>query len=267
MRLTIRHAFLQLLLLCLLALTMPPAGFAAMDFESLEQLTPGEQYRRLSLLMLVAGGTEPALLDMLQPVVDRQAAAGVDLQQLELDDYVTPLIRIVDQDTLLASAARLFRFANENGAEIQQRLTQLARDNPILISMLDVNELAADAIIIRSAIADSIEYSEVIDDPGARDRLVDFRGQTVYLRNMMEFNIFQEDLAAITNQAIIDLGGRLDAYQRMFNDEVDEDLIKRRVESAEIMNQQTGRRYEDQAMARNAELLMMLILMESQVRR
>jgi hypothetical protein len=84
---------------------------------------------------------------------------------------------------------------------------------------------------------------------------------------MMEFNIFQEDLAAITNEAIIDLGGRLDAYQRMFNDEVDEDLIKRRVESAEIMNQQTGHRYEDQAMARNAELLMMLILMESQVRR
>ena len=52
----------------------------------------------------------------------------------------------------------------------------------------------------------------------------------------------------------------------MFEDDVDPDLIRRRVESAEIMNQQTGSRYEDQAMARNAELLMMLILMESQVR-
>ena len=82
----------------------------------------------------------------------------------------------------------------------------------------------------------------------------------------MEYNIFQEELAQITNQAILDLGGRLDAYQRMFNEDLDTDLIKRRVESAEIMNEQTGSRYEDQAMMRNTELLMMLILMESQVR-
>jgi hypothetical protein len=51
----------------------------------------------------------------------------------------------------------------------------------------------------------------------------------------------------------------------MFEDDVDPDLIKRRVESARIMNQQTGDRFEDQAMMRNSELLMMLILMESQV--
>ena len=75
-----------------------------------------------------------------------------------------------------------------------------------------------------------------------------------------------EELAQITNQAILDLGGRLDAYQRMFEDDVDPDLIKRRVESAEIMNRQTGDRYEEQANMRNTELLMMLILMESQVR-
>lgn len=266
-RFPVRSRFVCLFWMVLLLLTTPAAGFAAMDFDSLAELTPGEEYRQLSLLMLVAGGTEPALLELLQPVVDRQGAAGVQSQALELDDFVTPLIRIVDQDTLLASAADLFRFAHENGEQIQARLTQLARENPILISMLDVNELAADSIIIRAAIADSIEYSDLIDDPMAEQRLQIFRGQTVYLRNMMEYNIFQEELAVITNQAIIDLGGRLDAYQRMFNDDVDEELMQRRIDSAEIMNQQTGRRYEDQAMARNAELLMMLILMESQVRR
>ena len=90
--------------------------------------------------------------------------------------------------------------------------------------------------------------------------------QTVYLRNMMEYNIFQQELAVITNQAILDLGGRLDAYQRMFDDDVDPDLVNRRIESAEIMNAQTGNRYEEQAKMRNTELLMMLILMESQVR-
>jgi len=145
-------------------------------------------------------------------------------------------------------------------------MTDIARNHPILISMLDVNELAADAIIIRNAIADSIEYSDEIDDPDAQAMLQAFRVQTLYLRNMMEYNQFQNELAEITNQAILDLGGRLDAYQRMFEDDVDPDLIKRRVESARIMNQQTGDRFEDQAMMRNSELLMMLILMESQVR-
>lgn len=91
-----------------------------------------------------------------------------------------------------------------------------------------------------------------------------FREQTVHLRNMMEYNQFEAELAQITEEAIVDLGGRLDAYQRMFDDEVDPELISRRVESAEIMNRQTGNRFEEQAMQHNAELLMMLILMESQ---
>ncbi len=258
------HRFQRWLLAAaaILALAVTPAR--AIDLEEMDDLAPGEQYRQLSLLMLVSSGTDPALLELLRPIAERQAGSGAP--ELALDDYVTPLIRIVDQDTLLASAAGLFRYARENGPAIQERLTAIAREHPILISMLDVNEMAADAIIIRNAIADSIEYSDVIDDPEAGERLRAFRGQTVYLRNMMEYNIFQEELAAMTDEAILDLGGRLDAYQRMFEDDVDPDLIRRRVESAEIMNQQTGSRYEDQAMARNAELLMMLILMESQVR-
>jgi len=241
-------------------------GAAAFDFESLEPLTPGEQYRQLSLLSLMAGGVEPAMLDLLQPVIERQQQAGRAAADLQLEDYVKPLARIVDPDLLLAGAARLFRFARENGTEIQERMTRIARDNPILISMVDVDELAADAIIIRNAIADAIEYSDLMDNPAAAERIEAFRGRTVYLRNMMEYNQFQEELAVITEEAIVDLGGRLDAYQRMFTDEVDPELIQRRVESAEIMNRQTGNHFEDQALARNSELLMMLILMESQVR-
>jgi hypothetical protein len=261
-----RRRFISTISALLTALLLYFQPAVAMDFKSIEQLPPGEQYRQLSLLMLVTSGSDPALQQMLQPFAARRAAAGAGGEVLGLDDYVTPLVRIVDEEILLASAAGLFRFARENSTEIQQRLTALARSHPILISMLDVTEMTADAIIIRNAIADSIEYSAVMDGAAAEARLQDFRNQTVYLRNMMEYNQFQEELAVITNEAIIDLGGRLDAYQRMFNDEVDPDLIKRRVDSAEIMNRQTGNRYEEQAMARNAELLMMLILMESQVR-
>ena len=246
----------------LVAMCIQPVA-AAVNFESIDPLPPGDQYRQLSLLMLITGGTDPALLELLQPVIDQQeAGARIDL---DLDDFVTPLIRIVDQETILASAAEMFRFAHDNSAEIQARLTQIAQQNPILISMVNVNEMAADAIIIRNSIADTIEYTDSINKRQAAGRLEAFRNQTVYLRNMMEYNEFQGELSSLTNEAIIDLGGRLDAYQRMFSDEVDADLIKRRVESAQIMNQQTGKRFDDQAMAKNAELLMMLILMESQV--
>jgi hypothetical protein len=261
----------RLLLTLMLALAGVSALRAQVSFESLAQRPPGEQYRQLSLLSLVASGAEPGLLALLAPYEAQQAAPGS--MELQLDDYVGPLARIVDQEILLAGAARMFRFARANSAEIQARMTQIARDHPILISMVDVNEIAADAIIIRNSIADSLEYSlkdGAAGPAGAAQPEHDmaqvqaFREQTVHLRNMMEYNQFEAELAQITEAAIVDLGGRLDAYQRMFDDEVDPELISRRVESAEIMNRQTGSRFEEQAMQHNAELLMMLILMESQ---
>src|SRR5210317_54024 len=195
-----------------LMLAAPAAATASFQLEDIEKLAPGEQYRQLSLLMLVSGGVNPALVDMLQPLVDNHPEImEAGRSNMALEDFSTPLARIVDQDVLLANAAQMFRFARDHSQEIQARMTQITQANPILISMVDVNQIAADAIIIRTAIADSIEYSKSIDAPDAADRLQAFRDQTVYLRNMMEYNEFQEELAEITNQAIIDLGGRLDA--------------------------------------------------------
>jgi hypothetical protein len=250
-----------------LAVLAMPVGPRAAELEWIEGLTPGEQYRQLSLLLLVAGGVGPEFPQLMVSAGGPQSAVLPGSGPgLGLDEFVTPLARIVDPETQLARAAQMFDLAGSRNAEIQQRLREIARANPILISMVDVNEIAADAIIIRNAIADSVEYSPAVDHPDAARLLQDFRAQTIHLRNMMEYNQFQEELAAITDQAIIDLGGRLDAYQRMFDDDVDPDLVRRRVESAEIMNEQTDDRYEEQAMLRNSELLMMLILMESQVR-
>jgi hypothetical protein len=255
----VRTALLTLLIV------LPSVAVAALSFETIEDKPPGEQYRQLSLLMLITGGTDPAMLEILQPVIDLQASGEAPALDLEIDDLVTPLTRIIDPEILLGGAAGLFRFAHENGEAIQARLTEIADLNPILVSMVDVNALAADAIVIRNAIADTIEYTEAIDADQAAARLAAFRRQTVYLRNMMEYNQFQEELNEITNRAIVDLGGRLDAYQRMFDEEVDEELIRRRIESAQIMNAQAEERFRGEAMMRNAELMMMLILMESQV--
>jgi hypothetical protein len=255
------------LLTILLVLAEACSALAGFDYDSIDDLPPGERYRQLSLLLLISGGADEELLSMLQPT----GASGAEPEEqggfgLDLDDMGTPLARIVDQETMLAGAARMMHFARQNSADIQTRLATIAVENPILISMVDVNEIAGDAIIIRNAIADSIEYTDIIDDPAAGSRLAAFREQTIYLRNMMEYNIFQEELAELTDEAIIDMGGRLDAYQRMFDEEVDQELIQRRIESAEIMNQQTGENFDEQAVMRTNELLMMLILMESQVR-
>jgi len=159
----------------------------------------------------------------------------------------------------------MFQYAQDNGTKIQARLTEIAGQNPILISMVDANEIAEDAIIIRNAIADSLEYSKLGSEEELNRRVAAFRTQTVHLRNMMEYNIFQEELAQITDEAIVDLGGRLDAYERMFQEDIDPELLQRRIESAEVMNAQAGERFDEEAMMRTNELLMMLILMESQV--
>ena len=257
---------LKSLLVAILLLFLSMSSIkAAFDYESIAQLTPGEQYRQLSLLLLVTGGVEPELLALLQPLIE-QNANNEGSSALKLDDYGTPLARIVDQETMLAGVGDMFIFTRENAAQIQTRLTEIASANPILVSMVDANQIAEDAIIIRNAIADSLEYSRLSDEEELKARVDAFRVQTIYLRNMMEYNIFQEELAQITNDAIVDLGGRLDAYERMFQEEIDPELLQRRIESAELMNAQTGDRYDDQAMMRTNELLMMLILMESQVR-
>lgn len=259
-----RRLALTLLVLAPVLLA-PTTVVAAISFEALEQLPPGEQYRQLSLLSLVAGGVDPQLVALLRPLEAQQADSAGTAAEFGLDAYATPLARIVDQEILLAGAAQMFRFVRDNSAGIQARMTRIASEHPILISMVDVNAIAADAIIIRNAIADSIEYSALMDQPATAGRVEVFRSQTVHLRNMMEYNEFQAELAQLTDEAILDLGGRLDAYQRMFDDEVDPELIQRRVESAQIMNRQADDRYQEQALERNAELLMMLILLESQV--
>jgi hypothetical protein len=264
----LKKSLLTSLAALLLLVLISSAAKGNLDFESMENLPPGERYRQFSLLLLVSGGIEPGLLHLLKPIEQSSGAPGSAAgdNALGLDEYETPLARIVDQESMLADAARMFRFAQDNGPWIQAQLKEIAAANPILISMVDVNEIAEDAIIIRHSIADSIEYSDVIDDPEANASLQAYRTQTIYLRNMMEYNIFQEELAQITNEAIIDLGGRLDAYQRMFDDDVDPELVSRRIDSAEIMNAQTGENFDEQARMRTSELLMMLILMESQVR-
>src|SRR5210317_340405 len=99
-------ASINAFIISLLLLLAAPSGLASFSFDAISEMAPGEQYRQLSLLMLVSGGIDPELRNLLEPLVERHPEIGQDGRaNLELDEFVTPLVRIVDPEILLANAA------------------------------------------------------------------------------------------------------------------------------------------------------------------
>ena len=96
-------------------------------FGELESLPPGEQYRQLSLITLIAGSADPALLDSITP--QNIESGGRAAPELRPDDYKTPLVRIVDQKTMLDGAAFLLRFAQESEEDIRASLVAINTHN------------------------------------------------------------------------------------------------------------------------------------------
>jgi len=204
---------------------------ADVDPISISDLPPGEQYRQLSLVVLMAAGARPELIDAMTP--DGETGGG--RADINPDDYRTPLFRIVDQESMLAGAAFLLRYAHESAQDIQTRMAAIKNANPVLISMVDVNAITEDAIIIRNAIADSVAYSDLVRDEVTRAHLQDYRIRTTRIRNVMEFKLFEAELARLTEEAILSVGGKLDAYQRMFDEEVDSKEFDRQFDAADYI--------------------------------
>ena len=158
----------------------------------------------------------------------------------------------------------MMRYAQQNRSVIEQELMRIRQSRPVLVSMIDMNAIREDAIIIRSAVADSLQYQDVAgagDGPGmlSDSSLLAYRGETLYQRNNMEYLLFQDELDGITDSAIDELSYKLDAFQRMADDEMDPELLKERIEAAEDMNEETRQRYREQAYIRASTLYLMLI--------
>jgi len=257
-----RPRWSQLLLAaCLLCLAVNVLGSNG-PLNSIANLPPGEQYRQLSLLLLLSEGADAELLEYLSD--DAAPALGVMSDQAQaLQQYPTPLARIADPDSMLQGAGEMMRFARENRTLIEQELSRIEQEWPILVSMVDMNSVREDAIIIRSAVADSLQYrqgSGLGELPqSTTDSLLAYRDQTVHQRNQMEFLLFQNDLDEITDSAIDDLSYKLDAYQRMTDEEMDPELMKERIDAAESMNEETRQRFREQAYIRASTLYLMLI--------
>lgn len=243
---------------------------ASTNFAAIADLPTAEQYRQLSLMLLISGGADPVLVESLVALApggqnpQLSAPDEVTAPGFSPDRYQTPLARIVDQQTMLSSAAFLFRFTRESGEEITRKLESINAANPVLVSTLDMRQVTEDAIIIRNAIADSIAYSELAGVAGNAERLEDYRTRTLYLRNMMEFDVYSEELDRLTDEAIRSVGGKLDAYQRMFDEEVDSKQFDRQFDAAESLYKRTEK-FDERAGKLTEEIMKQVILLESQV--
>jgi len=200
---------------------------------NLDSLAPSEQYRQLSLMMLVADGVDDNLLEGMEMHVGDSQQDGQTA--INLEDYTTPLIRIVDQETMLAGSAQLFRFTRENAAEIAARLKTIEQQFPKLDFAAQGAAISEDAIIIRNAIADSIDFSEGRPTNSTKPLSRTYRERTIYLRNNLEYELFTFELGRITDQAIASVGGTTEAYERMFDDEIDHENLNKKIDAAEFI--------------------------------
>jgi hypothetical protein len=244
---------IAILLSASLATSVP----ASSKIEELSDLPPGDQYRQLSLILMISGGADPALVASM----GSQNTNGSD-SNVSPDDYKTPLIRIVDQESMLSGAAYLLNFARDFEDEIHARLATINKNNPILISMVDLSTITEDAIIIRNAIADAIGYSDLVNDAEVAAHLDNYRIKTIRIRNVMEFEQFDEDLDRLTEQAILSVGGKLDAYQRMFDEEVDSKQFDRQFDAAEYLYNRTDK-FNEKAGILTEEIMKNVILQQS----
>ena len=227
--------------------------------DDISVLPPGEQYRQLSLIMMISGGAAPALVSAMEAQTNSQSATNSNISP---DDYKTPLIRIVDQESMLSGAAYLLRFARESEPEIMVRLTAINEDNPILISMVNLDDITEDAIIIRNAIADAIGYSSLVNDATIAAQLEIYRSKTIRIRNVMEYEQFDQELDRLTQQAILSVGGKLDAYQRMFDEEVDSKEFDRQFDAADYIFNRTDK-FNEKAGKLTEDIMKNVILQQS----
>jgi len=232
---------------------------ASNKLDEISNLPPGEQYRQLSLILLISGGADKVLLDSMGPTAYASEGRGSNFSP---DDYKTPLIRIVDQETMLTGAAFLLRFAQESEPEIKTSLATINTNNPVLISMVDMNAITEDAIIIRNAIADAIGYSDFANDEEVVVHLQHYRTQTIRIRNIMEYEVFDEELDRLTEEAIQSVGGKLDAYQRMFDEEVESKSLDRQFDAAQYIFNRTEK-FDEKAGILTEEIMKNVVLSQS----
>jgi len=220
-------------------------AWAETALSAMDALTPAEQYRQLNLVVMVSAGMAPEFLEYLQaelPDASREATDQEAIPLLSIDDFQTPLNRIVNPGAMIADAARLIRITQQHDAAIMQRMSEVAQSHPDEVAAVDLIQLAEDAIIIRTSLAGSMGYASADAGPAIGGHLETYEDETVHLRNVMEFWKFDQELAAITDDAMQDTGGRMDAYQRMLDEGPVADGFQYHLNAIEMIYKQTRKK-------------------------
>ena len=217
-----------------------------------------QRYRQLSLTLLVSAGLDASLLRRLEQVFP---AAG---RSLSPEEVTTPLARIVDQQALLEGATQLFLQVREDRQALRAQLDQMEAEQQLELTPAFLSALSEDTIVVRNALADAMVYASLGEDMAASIQA--YRAHTVMIRNTLEFNEFQAELDRLTGEAIASVGGKLDAYQRMFDDELNTGNFDRRIRSAELIYLPEGQ-FDPRAGVVTEEMMRNMILLESQPHR
>ena len=206
-------------------------------FAGVDALPPNARFRQLSLMLMVAAGADDILIEVLMARAEGAAtqAQDQDATDFDFDEYTTPLIRIVDQESMLTAATRLFHFTRAHAAGISERLLALQEERSDSLQQFPVSAIGEDAIIIRNAIAGSIDFAVTTDRKNLESASLsaNYRARTIYLRNNLEYEDFAAELERITEEAVASVGGKTEAFERMFDDEVDASAINKKIEAAE----------------------------------
>lgn len=205
---------------------------------------PLDRYREWNLVLMVSEGADAAWAAHLGAGDEALSRHGPLVPPVPVASLQTPLNRIADPAATVADAARLFRFARSRESDLRDAIERFADEHPEAVMTLDPARLAEDALIIRSALAADIEYLGR-DRPGWRGGLGRYQAKTVYLRNMMEFWTFDQELAALTEQALRETGTRIEAYQRLLEVDPRLDAFTHHLRAVEYVYREYGRKRED----------------------
>jgi hypothetical protein len=97
----------------------------------------------------------------------------------------------------------------------------------------------------------------------AQQQLLDYRARTLRIRNVMEYEAFEAELDRLTRDAIASVSGKQDAYQRMFDEEVDTKAFDRHFDAGNYIYNRSEK-FNVRAGKLTEEIMQSVILAEAQ---
>lgn len=217
-------------------------------------LPPGERYWQLAFVLEVTEGIDPSLLERMRRQSAGTASGPIDPESLQ--SYQGAGIRIADSGRILDGVAQLARYRLAAEPEIRAELKTLENRYPELFALFDREALLEEALLVRLAVADSLVAR--LPDSGDGAGFEAYNQATLRTRNDFEYLAFERSVDRMTDRAIEETEGRLDALHRTVNDEYDLQFLRERVQSAEDMNEAAEAEHRRYALQRTLRTLMIL---------